>query len=110
MPEQEALVAGAGGLWRRYLTGGTVDHGAWLRARAEHAPVGTCRACGRDLHPQPPADRGPGRGHDYEAVCAGCGWTMLAPGGRVVRGDTTAWSKSGGAARAAALLQAKEAC
>lgn len=108
-PEQEPLVSGAGGLWRRYLTGNQIDHPAWLRARAEHAPVGTCRRCNANLHPETPHDRGGGR-LDYTAVCAGCGYTLSAPGGRVVRGDTTAWSKSGGAGRVAALTRAaKEA-
>lgn len=114
MPDQDALIPGRpaddGGLWRRYLNHGAIDHGNWLRARAEHSAVGTCRLCAADLVPQPPHDRGNGR-LDYEAACSNpaCGWTLLAPGGRVMRGSTS-WSKSGGAARAAAIHRhAKEA-
>lgn len=113
MPDQDALLPGRpadeGGIWRRYLDHGTINHQAWLRARAEAAPVGSCRRCGADLIPEPPHDRGNGR-IDYTAECQdpACAYVVAAPGGRVIRGDTTAWSKSNGAARVAALLKARK--
>lgn len=110
MPEQDALIPGRpaddGGLWKRFVHNGLIDHGAWLRARAEHAPVGTCRWCSNHLVPQAPQDRG-GQRCDYEATCQdpNCGYVLVAPGGRAMRGSA-AWSKSGGAARAAAIHRA----
>ncbi len=109
MPDQEPLIPGRptddGGIWRRYLDHGHIHHGNWLRARAEHAPVGTCRRCGADLVPEPPHDRGSDR-TDYEATCQdpACGYVLTAPGGRVMRGSAT-WSRCGGAARASALTR-----
>ena len=109
MAEQEALLPDAGGIWARYRTAGQIDHAAWLRARAEGLPVGTCRHCHAHLHPEAPHDRGGGR-HDYEATChtPRCGPPMLAPGGRIYPGGTTAWSRTGGAARAAAINRTRK--
>lgn len=108
MAEQETLPGthDPGGIWRRYVHHGQIEHGAWLRARAEGAPIGSCRRCGANLYPEAPHDRGGGQ-FDYEASChtPRCGGILTAPGGRVWRGDTTAWSRTGGAARAAALAR-----
>lgn len=92
----------AGGLWDGVLSGWQIDHAAWLRARAMNQPVGTCRRCGGHLIPETPKEHH-GR-IDYTAACPDdkCRYEMVAPGGRVMRGST-AWSKSGGAARAAAF-------
>lgn len=89
MSQQEALsgsLDGDGGLWARYLTDGTINHAAWLRARSTGEFVGTCRHCGAYLVPAAPEDRG-GR-TDYSADCRSCPYTMTAPGGRVARGTT----------------------
>jgi hypothetical protein len=60
-----------------------IDHGSWLRARAEGGFVGTCRRCGDYLVPRIPDEHG-GR-IDYEADCRNeaCRYTIMAPGGRV---------------------------
>jgi hypothetical protein len=106
VPDQEPLIPGRptddGGLYRRYLTNGHIDHHAWLRARAEHAPVGTCRRCAAHLTPERPYEHA-GR-TDYTATCEdpACGYVLEAPGGRVMRGSA-AWSKGNGAGRAAQL-------
>lgn len=80
------------GIWDRFVDAGDViNHAAWLRACAEGGFVGTCRACGDFLLPQPPDERD-GR-HDYTAVCRsgndgpgkGCGHEVNAPGGRRLR-------------------------
>lgn len=72
------------GLWERMLAGSSVDHAKWMRARAEHHPVGTCRVCGGHMWPREPAEVGEYRRTDYEAECKQ-GHTILAPGGRVYR-------------------------
>lgn len=41
---------------------------------------------------------------DYEATCP-CGYVLVAPRGRIMRGSA-AWSRSNGAGRAAALARA----
>jgi len=41
-------------LWKRYVTDGVINHAAWLRTRAEHAPVGNCRPCGSMLYLEAP--------------------------------------------------------
>jgi hypothetical protein len=104
MAEQQTLPGAPdhGGLWRRHVTNSTIDHAAWLRARSEGQPVGTCRQCGDHLLPETPNDHN-GR-LDYTATCRSCDASLLAPGGRVMRGSGL-WSTSGGAARAAALAR-----
>jgi hypothetical protein len=83
-------------------SGDAIDHGKWLRACAEGKLVGTCRWCGHYLKPEAPAEMA-GR-FDYEATCvndfrsgvdpetgywvAGCGKTVVMPGGRVFRKST----------------------
>lgn len=76
------------GLWKRFITDGEINHGAWLRARAEGQWVGTCRRCGDYLVPQSPQEHG--NRTDYEADCRNekCGFVMMAPGGRVAGGST----------------------
>lgn len=118
MPDQEPLVPGRpaddGGLYKRYLSHGTIDHHNWLRARAEAAHVGTCRRCNGRLIPERPHEHN-GR-TDYTATCEDtehCGYTLAAPGGRVMRASS-AWSKGNGAGRVtqlaiAARQQRKEA-
>lgn len=72
------------GLYRLVLRDGEIDHAAWLRARAEARYVGTCRRCGDYLVPLMPHEHA-GR-TDYQADCRrgdDCGYTLLAPGGRV---------------------------
>lgn len=83
-------------LWKRFVgsscdckpdphqpSHGHVNHGQWLRARAENQWVGNCRRCGDYLVPQPPEQVSAQR-TDYEARCqrAECGWTLNLPGGR----------------------------
>ena len=87
------------GLWARFTDGDHINHGAWLRARAEGAHVGTCRRCGEYLIALEPYEHTNGR-VDYEAHCrreivatmvagkrtvTGCEWTFNAPGGRILR-------------------------
>lgn len=80
---------GEGGLWRKVLDGNTVNHSAWLRARAEGSFVGNCRRCGDYLIPAEPQQRG--SGFDYAAYCRQtdtCRYELAAPGGRVLRRST----------------------
>lgn len=73
------------GLWARYVDGdGSVNHAAWLRARATREHVGTCRECGNPLRPEAPYDAGGGR-TAYEATCVSCARPVLAPAGKVRR-------------------------
>lgn len=71
------------GLYGPICRGGEIDHGAWLRAHAEGRAVGDCRRCGQDLMPLTPENHG--QGYDYQADCRDerCGYTILAPRGRV---------------------------
>jgi hypothetical protein len=69
------------GLYRNVIDDGAIDHAAWLRARAEKRPVGNCRRCNDHLIPQLPHEHD-GR-TDYQADCRSCGYSLLAPGGRV---------------------------
>lgn len=81
---QEGLFLGRdGGLYRRYVTDGQIDHAAWLRAVAAGQFVGECRRCGGHLAPERP-EQHHGRS-DYTAACSGedCGYEMTAPGGRL---------------------------
>lgn len=73
------------GFYRNVIDGGEIDHAAWLRARAESRFVGTCRRCNDYLLPLRPHEHA-GR-TDYQADCRNpdCGYTLLAPGGRVMR-------------------------
>jgi len=90
MGEQETLVervrfnALDHGLWERFKDGDRINHGAWLRARAEGAHVGTCRICGDYLIPAAPYEHTDGR-VDNEAHCRACTATVNAPGGRILR-------------------------
>jgi uncharacterized OB-fold protein len=68
------------GIYRTIAPDREIDHHAWLRARAEGRPVGSCRSCGDYMMPQRP-DEHSGR-TDYEAQCRTCGRVLLAPGGR----------------------------
>ena len=87
------------GLWARFTDGDRINHGAWLRVRAEGGFVGTCRRCGDYLVPLAPYEHTDDR-VDYEAHCRreivatmvggkrqveGCEWTLSAPGGRMLR-------------------------
>lgn len=117
MAEQETLTEGPRfdslqhGLWKRMTEGdGTVvNHAAWLRACAEGGLVGSCRKCGSYLRPEPPIEVVKGR-FDYSALCVvewntrgtgaerivwGCGYEMVAPGGRIA-GRSTRKSERGG--------------
>jgi hypothetical protein len=84
------------GLWKRFVDEHHINHGAWLRACAEGAWVGTCRHCGDYLIPRQPQQIG--ERWDYEAHCrspvreshvdgrrvvTGCGQILCAPGGRL---------------------------
>ncbi len=71
-------------LWPRHITGGAIDHPAWLRACAERSYVGNCR-CGDYLVPEPPEQIG--QRLDYRAACRRdeCSYELEAPGGRVLR-------------------------
>lgn len=69
---------------RVVLDGDNIDHGRWMLACASGTSVGECGVCGGLLQPERPRDRGGGR-FDYNAVCAGCGQEVLAPGGRTLR-------------------------
>lgn len=75
---------------------GVIVHAAWMRACAAGEFVGTCRRCGDYLVPSRPVEIN--QRTDYEATCrnrmtssvingvrhvAGCGWVLVAPGGRV---------------------------
>lgn len=71
------------GLYHKLITDGEIDHAAWMRARAERRAVGTCRDCHDYLMPLMPHEHA-GR-TDYQADCRTCGYTLLAPGGRVMR-------------------------
>ncbi len=72
------------GLWSRLTNGFYIDHSAWMRACAEGHHVGTCRRCGDYLVPRHPDQVG--NRTDYEANCRveACGWTLNAPGGRIL--------------------------
>lgn len=95
MARQETLDNVAGhnpldhGLWQRYTTGDTINHAAWLRARAEGSFVGTCRTCAGHLAPRPPEHHGILIW--YEATCITCHKPYAAPahqweaGGRALR-------------------------
>jgi hypothetical protein len=102
MAEQQTLpgTGDTGGLWRRVHHSGRVDHAAWLRARAEGHPVGTCRRCLDHLMPDAPQEQ-QGR-VDYTATCRGCGVDICAPGGRLMH-RSGLWSAANGAGRAQAL-------
>lgn len=105
MPDQETL-PGTGripfdpldhGLYRHLVdSDGVIVHGAWLRACAAGEFVGTCRQCGDYLIPARP-DEVTSQRIDYEAACRrrqtitvvdgvrrldGCGWRLIAAGGR----------------------------
>lgn len=108
MADQETLDTtrpdDTGGIWRRHIgAGNVIDHATWLRAHNTGDPIGHCRRCGLHLHAEAPDDH-QGR-TDYTASCVdthGCGYSLTAPGGRIMRGSAQ-WSHSGGAARAKAL-------
>lgn len=76
------------GLWKRFIEDGQINHGQWLRARAEGQWVGTCRRCGDYLTPEAPDEHG--QRTDYQASCRSdkCGYVMSAPGGRIALGST----------------------
>lgn len=72
------------GLYDRYVDADhTVNHAAWLRAHAAGDSVGTCRIDGGPLQPLQPYEQH-GK-HWYEAECASCHHTYLAPRGQVLR-------------------------
>lgn len=95
------------GLFNDVMQGDHINHAAWMRARATHAFVGTCRRCGSPLIPRAPYDiqRGEVMCTDYEAECSnrindrvesidgggkhrvvtGCGATVCAPNGHLAR-------------------------
>lgn len=71
------------GLYRFVVYDDYIQHGRWLRARAEGSWVGECRTCGGYLAPEEPWEHN--HRTDYEAACIKCGHVVMAPNGRVLR-------------------------
>jgi hypothetical protein len=68
---------------------GVIDHGKWLRAKAEGHFVGECRRCGDVLLPLTPRELNSQR-TDYGAECRnreGCGWECVAVAGHCLIGS-----------------------
>lgn len=89
MLEQESITGGSSGIWRRLMAGGAINHGAWLRARAEGQRIGECPRCGSYLTADAPYERADGQ-HDYVAACRDkeeCRYEMVAPHGKVLQGS-----------------------
>lgn len=116
MADQETLADVPGtfdptihGLWKRFVDNHQIREGEWLRACEAGEFVGTCRHCGDYLIPRRPLKVAPTR-WDYEAECrsrvaeskvdgirvvTGCGATLCAPGGRLVKPHTPRYQKTG---------------
>lgn len=84
------------GLFRAVVQDGQIVHGAWLHKRAEGGFVGTCPRCHDYLVPLRPQEIA-GR-TDYEANCRdqACGYSLCAPGGRVLRTSARASARPKG--------------
>jgi hypothetical protein len=87
MTAQEGLftVARQGGLYRRFVADGAVNHAGWMRAVGTREFVGECRQCGGCLAAEKPSVH---RGRtDYTARCtaAACRSELVAPGGRLAK-------------------------
>lgn len=73
-------------LFPRYVHHDEIDTGAWNRARAERAFVGTCRVCGGHLAPLPSDPSGGGSQVEWtEAACILCHKEYASPNGRTLR-------------------------